>query len=247
MEREAMLHKAAPEGVLNQLRIWTAEGHRILIGGDPGGGKTTLLVALAAAVPDRERIIKIEDAEEIWLARPHVQSLKALPTDEFSGLLRLDSHGTLVRTGFSMADAVDDAMRMAGDRLVVGEIRDGKAALALMISGHATMATLRAGSPGDACDRLDAMLRADTGTTLDMVFQLLHEEGPYLYVQMVRARDGDTTRHAILGVYELTRLAPAAGDRPAHNGNSDFGFRRLWAIGKPDMRVLALEARTPVV
>src|SRR5262245_25626484 len=51
----------------------------IVISGGAGTGKTTLLGALASAIPDDERLITIEDAAELRLAKPHVVSLEARP------------------------------------------------------------------------------------------------------------------------------------------------------------------------
>ena len=237
-----MINRVAPEAVLRQLGTWVAGGHRIMIGGDAGVGKTTLLIALASAVPHEERIIKIEDSGEIWLVHPNVASLEARAADDFGSLHRGDDE-TGCRTSFSVADAVDDAMRMAGARLIVGELRDGKAALALMMSGHASITTFRAGSPGDAFEQLDGMLRRDTGTGIDMVLELLHQEGPYLYVQMGWPMDTDTRRHAILGVYELVDITCVDRDDAAQtvrHRDSDLGFLPLWSIEEPDVPGRAL-------
>ena len=85
-----MIHKVAPERVLDQLGIWTTEGHRIMIGGDPGVGKTAFLSMLLTAVPDSELIITIEDGDEIWLGHPRRNGLRARPMDKFGGLQQGD-------------------------------------------------------------------------------------------------------------------------------------------------------------
>jgi pilus assembly protein CpaF len=51
----------------------------VVISGGAGTGKTTLLGVLAEAIPDEERLITIEDAAELRLAKPHVVSLEARP------------------------------------------------------------------------------------------------------------------------------------------------------------------------
>jgi hypothetical protein len=78
-------------------------------------GKTTLLRALAAEVPPRERLVTIEAAFELGLDRmpdrhPDVVALEARPANvEGQGLI-------------SVADLVRRALRMNADRVIVGEV-----------------------------------------------------------------------------------------------------------------------------
>src|SRR5579863_3094819 len=51
----------------------------ILISGGTGTGKTTLLNALSAAIPENERIVTIEDAAELRLNQAHVLRLESRP------------------------------------------------------------------------------------------------------------------------------------------------------------------------
>src|SRR5206468_2346317 len=51
----------------------------VLIAGGTGSGKTTMLNALSAAIPDNERIITVEDAAELQLAQRHVLRLESRP------------------------------------------------------------------------------------------------------------------------------------------------------------------------
>src|SRR5205814_6158761 len=51
----------------------------ILISGGTGTGKTTLLNALSAAIPDSDRIVTIEDAAELRLNQRHVLRLHPRP------------------------------------------------------------------------------------------------------------------------------------------------------------------------
>jgi len=78
------------------------------------GGKTTLLNALSKFVPDRERIITIEDAAEIQLQQEHVVRLEMRPPNvEGRGEVRI-------------RDLVRNALRMRPDRIIVGEVRGGR-------------------------------------------------------------------------------------------------------------------------
>ena len=50
-----------------------------IITGGTGSGKTTLLNALSQHIPNRERLITIEDAAELQLQQPHVGRLETRP------------------------------------------------------------------------------------------------------------------------------------------------------------------------
>jgi pilus assembly protein CpaF len=120
----------------------------ILVSGGTSSGKTTLLGALSAAIPEHERIITIEDAAELRLHQPHVVSLETRPANlEGKGEL-----GTRV--------LVRNAMRMRPDRIVVGECRGGEALdmLCAMNTGHdGSLTTTHANSAGEAVARLETL------------------------------------------------------------------------------------------
>lgn len=132
-------------------------GERILICGATRTGKTTLLSALCNFLPEGWRIVKIEDPEEIWIDRKTVQTIEA----------RQKVIGSEV-PAYTLADGVDDAMRMSPDYLVLGEVRDGYAAMALlraMMTGHAGACTLHADSPEEALRRLATLLGSEKGVS----------------------------------------------------------------------------------
>jgi pilus assembly protein CpaF len=129
------------------------DGYRILIAGGTRTGKTTLLSAICNFLPGGWRIVKIEDPEEIWIDRPTVQTVEARP----------QAVGTDVRS-YILADGVDDAMRMSPDYLIIGEVRDGKAAMSLfraLMTGHSGACTFHADSPREAVRRLATVMGAD--------------------------------------------------------------------------------------
>ena len=82
-----------------------------VVSGGTGCGKTTLLAAMLAEVPEAERIVVVEDVRELAVAHPHVVRLQGRgPNIEGQGAVRL-------------VDLVRQALRMRPDRLVVGEVR----------------------------------------------------------------------------------------------------------------------------
>ena len=87
----------------------------IVVSGAMNSGKTTLLRALAAAVPARERIVTIEQALELGLdddadRHPDAVALEARPAN-------VEGEGMI-----SVADLVRRALRMNADRVIVGEV-----------------------------------------------------------------------------------------------------------------------------
>ena len=104
--------------MMDLLQTAMEQGYRILITGGTRTGKTTLLSALCNFLPAAWRIVKIEDPEEIWIDRPTVQTIEARPA----------ALGTEIQP-YTLANAVDDALRMSPDYLILGEVRDGHAGL----------------------------------------------------------------------------------------------------------------------
>ena len=78
MEDMISIHTLSEESVDFLRRCILAELN-ILISGGTGTGKTTLLNALSAAIPDADRIVTIEDAAELKLNQHHVLRLEARP------------------------------------------------------------------------------------------------------------------------------------------------------------------------
>jgi pilus assembly protein CpaF len=148
------------KGVMSAEMMATVEaamqaGCRILITGGTRTGKTTLLSAICNFLPHGWRIVKIEDPEEIWIDRQTVQTVEARP----------QAVGTEVRP-YTLADGVDDAMRMSPDYLIIGEVRDGRAAMSLfraLMTGHSGACTFHADSPREAVRRLATVMGADSG------------------------------------------------------------------------------------
>ena len=97
------------------LRAAVRARKNIIVSGAMNSGKTTLLRALAAEIPPRERIVTIEQAFELGLDRfperhPDLVALEARPANvEGEGLI-------------SVADLVRRALRMNADRVIVGEV-----------------------------------------------------------------------------------------------------------------------------
>ena len=120
----------------------------MIVSGGAGTGKTTLLGVLSAFIPDEERLVTIEDAAELRLAKPHVVSLEARPAN-------VEGKGEV-----TVRDLVRNALRMRPDRIIVGEVRGGEALdmLQAMNTGHeGSLSTAHANSTRHLLWRLETM------------------------------------------------------------------------------------------
>ncbi len=121
----------------------------ILVCGGTGSGKTTLLNILSGFIPEKERIITIEDAAELNLTQPHVITLETKTTN-------------YEKTGeITIRDLVRNSLRMRPDRIIIGEVRGGEAfdMLQAMNTGHeGSLTTLHANGNLDALHRLETMV-----------------------------------------------------------------------------------------
>lgn len=160
----------------------------ILISGGTGSGKTSLLNALSASIPDTERIIVIEDTSELQLYQPHTVYLEAQPA-------RPDGGG-----GVTIRDLFVDSLRMRPDRIVVGEVRRGEALdlIQSMISGHTgALATVHANSPRESAVRLETLcLMSDVSLPVH-VARMQTASALQLVIQIARMSDGSRRVQAI--------------------------------------------------
>ena len=127
----------------------------ILVSGGTASGKTTLLKALIALIPDDERIVAIEDTLELRIDSPNC--------------VRFEARG-LQQGAVTIRDLVRHALRHRPDHIVVGEVRDGEAAdllQALNTEHGGSLTTVHANNADSALSRLAscAMQGGGAGTT----------------------------------------------------------------------------------
>ena len=189
----------------------------IVISGGAGSGKTTLLGVLSGFIPDEERLITIEDAAELRLAKPHVVSLEARPAN-------VEGRGEI-----TVRHLVRNALRMRPDRIIVGEVRGGEALdmLQAMNTGHeGSLSTAHANSSRHLLWRLETMammsdvdlpaahIRSQVAAAIDVI------------VQLARLRDGRRVVWEV-AVVEGTRrgepvVEPVFRFRPREGGAGRF-------------------------
>ena len=160
----------------------------ILISGGTGTGKTTLLNALAASIPDEERVAIIEDTSEIQIEKPNLVRLEArveqsdLPPVTIRQLLRA-------------------ALRLRPDRILLGEVRGPEAfdLLQAMNTGHqGTFSTIHANSAAQSLTRFATCVmmagielphrtvRANIGEALNYMVHIERRQGIRRVAEVVR-------------------------------------------------------------
>jgi flagellar protein FlaI len=112
----------------------------VVIAGGTASGKTTLLNALASFIPPHERILTIEDTQELnFFGRKNWLALKTSEKSDLDALLK-------------------NTLRMRPDRILVGEVRGAEAETlftAMNVGHRGSMATIHANSGREAVKRLE--------------------------------------------------------------------------------------------
>jgi len=191
-----------PPDAVALLRRCVVSRASIVVSGATGSGKSTLLRSLADAIPHEERLVVIEDTNELVLPHPHAVHLECVPGQGGAGV--------------AVADLVANALRMRPDRIIVGEVRTPREASALLealSTGHeGSLTTLHAGSAAGALDRLELLLaRAGEVAPAAIARHVARAIDVVVHV----ARDG-AGRRAVREIAEVT----------------DAGARPLWRAGE---------------
>jgi pilus assembly protein CpaF len=185
---------SANEQMLDFLRACIEARLNIVISGGTGSGKTTFLNILSSFIPERDRIVTIEDAAELSLNQPHVVRLESRPAN-------LEGRGEI-----KIRDLVRNSLRMRPDRIVVGECRGGEALdmLQAMNTGHdGSLTTAHANTPRDALSRLETMVMM---AGFDLPVRAIREQiasAVDLIIQTARLRDGS---RKIMSISEIVGM-----------------------------------------
>ncbi len=164
----------------------------ILVSGGTGSGKTTLLNILSQFIPEKERVITVEDSAELKLTHENLCRLEARPAN-------VEGQGRI-----TIRDLVINTLRMRPDRIIVGECRGPEALdmLQAMNTGHdGSMTTCHANSPRDALSRLENMVmmagfELPSAAIREQIASAIH-----LIVQQTRLPDGS---RKIVKISEVT-------------------------------------------
>ncbi|TMP06143.1 CpaF family protein [Pseudoalteromonas sp. S3178] len=191
-------NKFLDKNVLTFLQTAVKSGVNILVCGNAGAGKTSLLNVLANSINKNERVVTIEESAELNLHHNHVVQLEAHDTNS-------DGKGAV-----SLRDLVKAALRMRADRILVGEVRSGEVIdmLQAMNCGHqGSMTTIHANSASDAVTRLSTLVQLHNAQLSDAHTNALIASSIQLIVHVSRSTDGIRT---LKSIGEIKRVNGAA-------------------------------------
>jgi pilus assembly protein CpaF len=184
----------------------------IIVSGGTGSGKTTFLNILSGFIPNRERILTIENAAELQLRQEHVVTLESRPPN-------IEGKGEV-----SIRDLVINSLRMRPDRIIVGECRGGEALdmLQAMNTGHdGSLTTIHSNSPRDTLARLETMtlmagmdlpLKAIREQVASAINLIIHQERmkdgsrKVVNIAEVQGMEGDVIVMSDIFVFEQTGI-----------------------------------------
>jgi pilus assembly protein CpaF len=177
----------------------------VLISGGTGSGKSTMLNAFAAHIPQGDRLIVIEKPIELQIN--HANAVRWEAIDELPS-----------RPAVTVAHLVTAALRHRPDRIIVGEVRDHSAydMLQAMNTGHSgSMTTTHADSALSALNRIADLalsahsnldhqfVRSQTADALHYVLQVNRNSvGARRVTELVKVLGYNTSNH----VFEVERL-----------------------------------------
>lgn len=234
-------------GQLAEMKMLTAEaaeflgqmvesGANLFVSGGTGTGKTTFLNALACAIPNRERIVLIEDSAELKINQPNLVRLE---------MRNANGEGA---NQITIRELIRTSLRMRPDRIIVGEVRDGACMdmLSAMNTGHSgSMSTGHGNSPTDMLSRLETMalmgaalplpaIRAQIGSALNFMIHLSRDkQGERRVVSIMEVRGYDRNRDEIrlvpIFVWSAEKGVLESVEKPIFGGDGEDS-----AAGEPD-------------
>lgn len=157
-------YQMAPPLIINYLACLVRSGLvTMMVAGETGTGKTTLIKCLATQFGPDESIVAVEDTPELNFSHPYFRSLVSRPPNsEGIGEVTLQEH-------------IKTTLRMTPTRVILGEMRTPFAAEAFLESaqtGHVGMSTVHARNARETLVRLESLLgRAQKSVAIDIIRQ----------------------------------------------------------------------------
>jgi type IV secretion system protein VirB11 len=163
----------------------------IVVSGGTASGKTTFLKALIELIPAHERILTIEDVQELDV--PHINKLHLLASAGGQGKAKVDFYALIMA-----------CLRLRPDRIIVGELRGGPGINAFFDSlntGHeGSVSSVHANSTDECFERLtDMVMDTERGQTMswDQIHGMVRKRIDVV-VQFARL---ENKRRVMTGIY----------------------------------------------
>ncbi|MCO6431955.1 MAG: CpaF family protein [Deltaproteobacteria bacterium] len=167
--REASLdnlvaYQLAPARIIDYLSAIVRSGAlTMMVSGETGTGKTTLVRCLGSVFGSSESIVTVEDTPELNFNHPFCRALVSRPPNsEGIGEITLQEH-------------IKTTLRMTPTRVVLGEMRTPLAAEAFLESaqtGHVGLSTIHARNAKETLTRLESLLgRAQKSVSIEIIRQ----------------------------------------------------------------------------
>jgi Flp pilus assembly CpaF family ATPase len=187
------------------LRACVINRRNVLVSGGTGSGKTTMLNILSGFIPNKERIVTIEDTAELRMRQEHVVSLESKQAN-------VEGIGA-----YTIRDLVRNSLRMRPDRIIVGECRGGEALdmVQAMNTGHdGSMTTVHANSSAEVVERLEVLMlmaadlpmesiHRQIGSAIDLIVHLDRLPGGGRMVTQVSEVTGTSARTGRVGMIDI--------------------------------------------
>lgn len=157
-------YQVAPPLIVNYLACLVRSGvATMMVAGETGTGKTTLIKCLATQFGPDESIVAVEDTPELNFSHPYFRSLVSRAANaEGMGEVTLQEH-------------IKTTLRMTPTRVILGEMRTPFSAEAFLESaqtGHVGMSTIHARNARETLVRLESLLgRAQKSVAIDIIRQ----------------------------------------------------------------------------
>jgi pilus assembly protein CpaF len=175
----------------------------ILICGETSSGKTSLIEALSAHIPDCERVIVAEDVRELRLANRHKVYLQT-QQGFASSVAEVDLRGL-----------VKESLRMRPDRLVIGECRGAEALdlLQALNTGHdGSMTSIHGACAMSALRRLETLSMFGNSKVTRSTAAALIASGVHVVIEMHRKNNGTRYVRSVSRVVPTNSTASSAAE-----------------------------------
>ena len=179
-------HRVCPKLMVDYLGAIVGTGtETIIVSGQTGTGKTTLVRCLGSRFKGSESVIGVEDTPELNYPHEYYRSLVSrYANTEGVGEVTLQEH-------------IKATLRLCPSRVILGEMRSPGAAEAFLEAaqtGHAGLSTVHARNSRETLTRLEALLgRAQAGVNIEVIRQQI-ALAVDLVVYCIRERDSGAVR-----------------------------------------------------